>query len=88
MLEAKKQNIFNDKDRYILLMENALKPAPTSPVKPIKAKDTGIKVKEYYRQVIFPTKNIKTEADIDGYLRELKVKLMNLISDGDEIRLK
>lgn len=87
-LEAKKQNIFNDKDRIIAMMENALKPVPTIPSQPVKGTESGRKVREYYRQVIFPTKNIKTEEDIDNYLRELKSKLMNLIGDGDEIKLK
>lgn len=87
-LEAKKQSIFNDKDRFISLMENALKPTPVVSTQSTKVKGAGTKVREYYRQVIFPTKNIKTEEDIDSYLRELKAKLMNLISDGNEIKLK
>ena len=70
------------------MMENALKPVPTIPSQPVKGTESGRKVREYYRQVIFPTKNIKTEEDIDNYLRELKSKLMNLIGDGDEIKLK
>ena len=86
--EAKKQSIFNDKDRIIAMMENALKPASMTPPQPAKGTESERKVREYYRQVIFPTKNIKTEEDIDNYLKELKSKLMNLISDGDEIKLK
>ena len=87
-LEAKKQSIFNDKDKIISMMENALKPVSTTSSQPSQGTKSGRKVREYYRQVIFPTKNIKTEEDIDNYLRELKAKLMNLINDGDEIKLK
>ena len=70
------------------MMENALKPVSTTSSQPSQGTKSGRKVREYYRQVIFPTKNIKTEEDIDNYLRELKAKLMNLINDGDEIKLK
>ena len=69
-------------------MENALNHISGTFVQPTKVTESGRKVKEYYRQVIFPTKNIRTEEDIDNYLKELRVKLMNLISDGDEIKLK
>ena len=66
-------------------MDKALKPVTATP--PKKPTSTTRRVKEYYRQVIFPTKTIKNEADIDLYLDELKTKLMNLISDGDEVKL-
>lgn len=86
-LEAKKQNIINDKDKFISRMEKDLQPIPPNPLQPAPGGEKK-KIKEYYRQVIFPTKNIKNEEDIDNYLKELKFKLMNLISDGDEIKLK
>ena len=84
-LEAKKQKIFEDTNKYIQSMDKALKPVTATP--PKKPTSTTRRVKEYYRQVIFPTKTIKNEADIDLYLDELKTKLMNLISDGDEVKL-
>lgn len=87
-LEAKKQSVFNDKDKIIVMMDNALKPVKTMPSQLTKGTESRKKVREYYRQVIFPTKNIKTEEDIDYYLKELRSKLMNLISNGDEIKLK
>lgn len=87
-LEAKKQALFNDATRYIDNMERALTPEPASPISPVTQKDQPVKkVKKYYRQVIFPTKTIKNEEDIDNYLKELKSKLMGLIQDGDEIKL-
>ncbi len=87
-LEAKKQALFNDATRYIMTMEQALTPAPVKPTQPVTKKDQPVKkVKQYYRQVIFPTKTIKNEEDIDNYLKELKSKLMGLIQDGDEIKL-
>ena len=87
-LEAKKQALFNDATRYITTMERALTPEPVKPKSPVTQKDQPVKkVKEYYRQVIFPTKTIKNEEDIDNYLKELKSKLMGLIENGDEIKL-
>lgn len=87
-LEAKKQALFNDATRYITTMERALTPEPVKPISPVTGKDQPVKkVKEYYRQVIFPTKTIKNEEDIDNYLKELKSKLMGLIENGDEIKL-
>ena len=86
-LEAKKQAIFNDTTRFISLMDRALQPTATKTVHEVRERVETKKVKEYYRQVIFPVKTIKSEEDIDNYLKELKTKLMNLIQDGDEIRL-
>ncbi len=87
-LEAKKQALFNDTTRFISAMDQILKPEPIKPVRSLIEKEQSPKkVKEYYRQVIFPIKTIKNEEDIDDYLKELKSKLMGLIQDGDEIKL-
>lgn len=87
-LEAKKQSIFNDTNRFILAMDKALTPASNKQVHIVKENEhTNKKVKEYYKQVVFPSRTIKNEEDIDNYLKELKDKLMGLIKNGDEIKL-
>lgn len=87
-LEAKKQSVFNDTNRFILAMDKALTLASNKQVHIVKENEhTNKKVKEYYKQVVFPSRTIKNEEDIDNYLKELKDKLMGLIKNGDEIKL-
>lgn len=87
-LEAKIQNTFNEQDRFIRLMDNAKKKAEPKQPEPSAPKEPVRKVKEYYRQTIFPQKTLKNEKDVNNYIDELRAKLMNLISDGDEVKLK
>lgn len=87
-LEAKIQNTFNEQDRFIRLMDNAKKKAEQKQPEPSAPKEPVRKVKEYYRQTIFPQKTLKNEKDVNNYIDELRAKLMNLISDGDEVKLK
>lgn len=87
-LEAKKQSVFNDTNRFILAMDKALTPASNKQVHIVKENEhTNKKVKEYYKQVVFPSRTIRNEEDVDNYLKELKDKLMGLIKNGDEIKL-
>ena len=84
-LEAKKQSIFTDMDSFISRMEQALQPIPEV----IDNTDSvNEKLIQCPRQIVFPTKTIKNEKDIDAYLKEVKAKLMQLIRDGDKIELK
>lgn len=88
VLEAKKQALFDVATRYITAMERALEPELVKLTHSVIEEDKPVKkVKEVYRQVIFPTKTIKNEEDIDNYLKELKSKLMGLIQNVDEIKL-
>lgn len=87
-LEAKKQSVFNDTNRFISAMDKALAPVSIKQVHVVKGNGQATKkVKEYYKQVIFPSRTIKSEEDVDNYLKELKDKLMGLIKNGDEIKL-
>lgn len=84
LLDAKKQQIFNDQDTYIGLMDKALTPKPPvdDPVPPTR------NVREYYRNVIFQQKTISSREDVDKYVDEIKNKLLSMLSQCDEIKIK
>lgn len=82
LLDAKKQMIFGYKDNVIQDMESILKPQPSTTV------PKSGKVREMYRNVIFDTKIIRNETDIDNYLAQMKEKLKEALKDNDELRIK
>ena len=61
-----------------------VKPVPVDPSKKVKA----IRVKEAYRQVVFPLKTLKSEEDIDKYVEQARRTLKNMLDDNDQIELK
>lgn len=89
VLEAKKQAVFNDTNRFVSMIEEILTPVTIKSEPSLKKEEHRNKeTKEYYRQVIFPTRIIKSEEDVDKYLEELRSKLLGLIQNGDEIKLR
>lgn len=89
VLEAKKQAVFNDTNRFVSAMEEILTPVTVKSEPSLKKEEHNNKeTKEYYRQVIFPTRIIKSEEDVDKYLEELRSKLLGLIQNCDEIKLR
>ena len=72
-------------------------PAPKSTVKPKKGNMVhepqdqygGRKeiIKSYHRQIVFSTKTLKSEADVDAYLAGVKDHLMQLMEGCDGIKL-
>lgn len=84
VLDSKKNAVFNDKDYYISLMDNELKPTIV-PVEPLPQKRV---VKELYRNVVFQQKNIATEADVDAYIKDIKQRLLSALQNCDELKIK
>ena len=88
LLDAKKQQIFNDKDNLIGLMDKALKPVDITPPTPVQPKNTEKKVKEFHRNVIFQQGNLSSKEDIDKYVENIRKSLLAKLSDCDEIKIK
>ncbi|MBP3871947.1 MAG: BREX system P-loop protein BrxC [Faecalicoccus sp.] len=87
LLDAKIAQITNEKDNYIRLMDNALKPVkqpqPT-PKAPVQRRVT----KTYYRNVIIPQVTLRSNEDIDRYLASLKDTLESYLNNCDELEIK
>lgn len=77
------------KDEACDHIEAMLKPpAPKPPVVDAPAKPTPKKIiKALNRQVIFPTKQLETEEDIDAYVEKMRVQLKQLLNNCDGIKL-
>ena len=45
------------------------------------------KVKSYSRQILFPAKTLRDDADIDAYVEKIREQLRNLLDGCDEIKL-
>ena len=81
------------KDNTVSNIESVLKPpAPKSSVQtaqPGKEAGTAKKkvVRAYSRQVVFQTKSLQTEADIDDYVEKIRSQLKQLLKNCDEIKL-
>ena len=45
------------------------------------------KVKSYSRQILFPAKTLRDDADIDAYVEKVREQLRNLLDNCDEIKL-
>lgn len=55
---------------------------PTTPPQPKKI------IKQYNRQIIFPTKRLESEADIDAYVEKVRDQLKQLMKNCDGIQIK
>ena len=79
------------KDDAISSIEIAL--APPAPKPAAKKKDVVTpaprqkKVKSYSRQILFPAKTLRDDADIDAYVEKIRCQLQNLLDGCDEIKL-
>lgn len=86
LLDSKKNVISGDMDYYINLMVNTLKPLEEEKHNEILQPQKV--VKELFRNVIFQQKNIASESDIDEYVKDIKQKLLSLLQNCDEIKIK
>lgn len=77
------------KDQVVDRIEAVLRPEPPKPpVGPEPPKPPKKEfIKAYNRQVVFPTKTLKSEEDIDAYLQNIKKQLEQLMKGCDGIRL-
>ena len=67
-------------------------PAPKPQVQPTQQgkEQTPVKkkiVRTYNRQVVFQTKTLQSEADIDDYIEKIRSQLKQLLKNCDEIKL-
>lgn len=44
-------------------------------------------MKSYSRQILFPAKTLRNDADIDAYVEKVREQLRNLLDNCDEIKL-
>ena len=89
LLDGMVQRLWDIKDDAIKRIEaikrpTPVKPVPVDPGKKVKA----IRVKEAYRQVVFPLRTLKSEDDIDKYVEQARRTLKNMLDDNDQIELK
>lgn len=77
------------KDEVCEHIEALLKPpAPKPPVADTPAKPVPKKIiKALNRQVVFPTKQLESEEDIDAYVEKMRVQLKQLLNNCDGIKL-
>lgn len=83
------------KDNACSRIENLTKPAPKKP-EPEKngdpdepKKPTPKKIiKAYNRQIVFPTKRIESDEDLDAYIEAIRKQLKTLMQNCDGIELK
>ena len=79
------------KDDAVSSIEIALMPPAPKPAAEKKDVVTPAprqkKVKSYSRQILFPAKTLRDDADIDAYVEKIRCQLQNLLDDCDEIKL-
>lgn len=77
------------KDKVVEQIEKVLTPVepPKPPVPGPKPTPKKEFIKAYNRQVVFPTKTLKSEEDLDAYLQSVKKQLEQLMKGCDGIRL-
>ena len=81
------------KDDTVSNIESVLAPpASKPPVQPTKSGKEVAPAKKkvvraYNRQVVFQTKTLQTEADIDDYVEKIRSQLKQLLKNCDEIKL-
>ena len=81
------------KDVTVERIENICRPPeppkPVTPVKPGPATPPAPKkiIKAYNRSIVFPAKQLESEADIDAYLEKVRAQLKQLLTGCDGIKL-
>ena len=79
------------KDDAVSSIEIALMPPAPKPAAEKKDVVTPAprqkKVKSYSRQILFPAKILRDDADIDAYVEKIREQLRNLLDGCDEIKL-
>jgi len=81
------------KDVTVERIENICRPPeppkPVTPVKPGPATPPAPKkiIKAYNRSIIFPAKQLETEAEVDAYVEKVRAQLKQLMRGCDGIKL-
>ncbi len=91
LLDGLTPQIIQQKDiacnRIEALTRPASEPEPKPQPKPANTQPKKI-IKSYNRQILFPTKRLETEADVDSYVESIRNQLKDLIKNCDGIELK
>lgn len=90
-LGSKIDTLSNLKNQYINRMDNILNPneggnGKETPTSTIISKPK--KKKEFFMNVIFPRKTLKSETEIDEYVEDIRKVLLNYLEDTDEVEIK
>ena len=91
LLDGLTPQIIQQKDSACNQIEALTRPAPEPEPQPQpKPANTQPKkiIKSYNRQILFPTKCLETEADVDSYVESIRNQLKELIKNCDGIELK
>ncbi len=80
------------KDATVARIENVIRPPeppkPVTPPKPGPVAPAPKKIiKAYNRSIVFPAKQLETEADVDAYVEQIRAQLKQLIKGCDGIKL-
>ena len=81
------------KDITVERIDNVTRPvAPPKPVTPVKPGPTPAPVpkkiiKSYNRSIVFPSKQLESEADVDAYVEKVRAQLKQLMKGCDGIKL-
>ena len=84
ILDSYISQIAQKKDDSVTLIEEQLRPAPVTPEPQKKSKN----IKTLNKQIVFPSKVLESEEDIDKYVDKLREQLKTLIKGCDGISLK
>lgn len=91
LLDALKVQLGNKQSGFIKQIESALSlPTPFAKSAPAKKKQDGappLKIKKCSRQVLFLSKTLKSEAEIDEYVESIRRKLKELLAGNDALEL-
>jgi len=79
------------KDAAVARIEDLTRPPepkPETPVKPTPAAPAPKKIiKSYNRSIVFPAKQLETDADVDAYVEKVRAQLKQLLKGCDGIKL-
>ena len=98
MLDGLGPQMLQFKDDTVAVLEKMAAPPEPKPIIPVvNEPGQGVAinpvapsrvVKTYYRQVVFPTKQLANETDINEYVEKIREKLKQLLKNCDGIQLK
>lgn len=85
LLDGMVQRILKYKDETMEAVEAMSRPVETKPV----AEEVKRKVfKPVHRQILFPTKKLESQADIEAYVAKIKEQLETLLEGSDGVEIK
>ena len=88
MLDAKRAQIWGDKDHFDAKITNALRPPVVTPPNPPKNEDKDVKKKKQYKNALLQRTTLRSKEDINNYVESLRKKLEDLLSDCDELDIE